>query len=388
MSDDGAKRRVGVRDVALHAGVSTQTVSRVLNDYPGIRDDTRQRVLAAVADLDYRMNNAARALGTSRTRTVGVVASDTALYGPSAGIAALEAASRERGRWIATAYANADDEPSFEAAVRHLLAQGVDGIVLVAPHAGTRAALDDAGVGVPVVSLHEETGGRQAEGAGLAVTHLVEQGHRRLAEVAGPSDWFEATARTAGIEDAVARAGVDRADVTVADVDRVGVARVGVARAGVARADVTVADITGDATGADLAGADAARADVTPADVTLTDRWRGDWTAASGHALAAEVAARLAEGSAPTAIVVANDQMALGLIAGLTARGVDVPGSVSITGFDDNPDAPFYTPALTTVRVDVAGEARRAVADVLGESAPSPSPPRLVVRASTAPPAP
>lgn len=327
MSDGGGKRRVGVRDVARHAGVSTQTVSRVLNDYPGIRDDTRERVLAAVADLDYRINNAARALGTSRSRTVGVVASDTALYGPSAGIAALEAAARDRGRWIATAYANAEDEPSFAAAVRHLLAQGVDGIVLVAPHVGTRATLDESGLGVPVVSFHEEAGERQADGAALAVNHLVELGHRRLAEVAGPSDWFEATARSAGIAAAVAGSGA-----------------------------------------------------------AVTDEWSGDWTASSGYALADEVAVRIGRDDGPTGIVVANDQMALGLIAGLTARGVAVPGAVSITGFDDNPDAPFYTPALTTVRVDLAGEARRAVAEVLGESAPPPSPPLLVVRDSTAPP--
>lgn len=319
---------MGVRDVARHAGVSTQTVSRVLNDYPGIRDDTRERVLAAVAALDYRMNNAARALGTSLTRTVGVVASDTALYGPSAGIAALEAAARERGRWIATAYADADDEASVAAAVRHLLAQGVDGVVLVAPHVGTRSALDRAGVGVPVVSLHEEAGGRQADGAGLAVAHLVGLGHRRLAEIAGPSDWFEATARSSGVAAAIG----------------------------------------------------------TSAAATLTDHWNGDWTASSGEALADEVAARIAADNGPTGVVVANDQMALGLIAGLTARGVDVPGTVSITGFDDNPDAAFYTPALTTVRVDVAGEARRAVAEVLGESAEPPSPPRLVVRSSTAAP--
>lgn len=327
MSDGGGTRRVGVRDVAKHAGVSTQTVSRVLNDYPGIRDDTRERVLAAVAELDYRMNNAARSLGTSRTRTVGVVASDTALYGPSAGIAALESAARERGRWIATAYANADDEPSFAAAVRHLLAQGVDGIVLVAPHVGTRSALDGTGVGVPVVSLHAETGGRQADGAALAVTHLLDLGHRRIAELSGPSDWLEATARSSGIAAAAAARGA-----------------------------------------------------------ALTDRWHGDWTAASGHALAEEVRARLREDDGPTGVVVGNDQMALGLIAGLTARGVDVPGTVSITGFDDNPDAAFYTPALTTVRVDVAGEARRAVAEVLGDSAPSPLPPTLVVRDSTAAP--
>ncbi len=328
MSGSGseARRPVGVRDVARQAGVSTQTVSRVLNDYPGIRDETRQRVLDAVAALDYRINNAARALGTRRSRIIGVVASDTALYGPSAGIAALEAAARERGRWVATAYADADDEESVLAAVGHLLAQGVDGIVLVAPHVGTRAAVERAAVTIPVASLHAEPGSRQFDGAGLTVTHLAELGHERIAEVVGPSDWLESSVRSAGIAAAAERAGVE-----------------------------------------------------------VVARWEGDWTAASGHALAADVADALGSAPAPTGVVVGNDQMALGLIAGLTARGVAVPGRLSIVGFDDNPDAAFYTPALTTVRVDVAGEARRAVDDILGAAGAEPAAPRLVVRASTSP---
>lgn len=328
MSESEAGRPVGVRDVARLAGVSTQTVSRVLNDYPGIRDETRQRVLDAVASLGYRMNNAARALGTRRSRIIGVVASDTSLYGPSAGIAALEAAARERGRWVATAYADADDAESVLAAVGHLLAQGVDGIVLVAPHVGTRAAVERAAITIPVVSLHAEPGARQADGAGLTVAHLAELGHRRIAEIAGPSDWLESSVRSAGIAAAAERVGV-----------------------------------------------------------RVVARWEGDWTAASGHALVDAVAREMRAADAPTGIVVANDQMALGLIAGLTARDVAVPEAVSIVGFDDNPDAAFYTPALTTVRVDVAGEARRAIDAVLGEAGAEPAAPRLVVRASTGAPA-
>ena len=94
---------------------------------------------------------------------------------------------------------------------------------------------------------------------------------------------------------------------------------------------------------------------------------------------------RAADG--PTAIAAANDQMALGLIAGLRAAGLDVPRDVSVTGFDDNPDAAFYRPALTTVGLDLDGEARRAVAAVLGEEASLPAAPRLVVRASAVAPA-
>jgi DNA-binding LacI/PurR family transcriptional regulator len=307
-----------MRDVADAAGVSTQTVSRVLNGYAGIRDATRERVLEAVAALDYRVNNAARALGTSLTRTVGVVASDAVLHGPSAGIAALERAARARGRWISTAYTDSDDPADIDAAVRHLLDQGVDGIVLVAAHGGTL----HEGYDVPLVPLYGESGIRQRSAAALVVDHLADLGHRRIVEVAGPADWREALARTGGVADAVARRGLVR-----------------------------------------------------------DGRVEGDWSAASGSAVA-EVVADLV-GAGATAVAVANDQMALGLMAGLAARGLSVPGAVSVAGFDDNPDAAFYTPALTTVRLDVEGEAAEAVARVLGDEPAAPADPVLVPRAST-----
>ncbi|KAA9155850.1 LacI family transcriptional regulator [Microbacterium lushaniae] len=320
--------RVGVRDVARAAGVSPQTVSRVLNGHASIRDDTRARVREAVSALGYRMNNTARAFGTATTRTLGVVASAAALYGPSAGIAAVETAARARGRWVATAYADAADAASVVAAVQHLLSQGVDGIVLVAAHALTREAVAQAGPGVPVVALHDGSGAeRQQEGAALAVQHLLDVGHRRIAELRGPEDWTEAAARSRGVASALAAAGL-----------------------------------------------------------TVSASWTGDWSAAAGFAVAPAVVAAVARGGGPTAVVAANDQMALGLVAGLRAQGVEVPGEVSVAGFDDNPDAAFYRPALTTVRLDLAGEARRVVADVIGESTEPPSAPLLVERASTAPP--
>lgn len=331
MSENGAgarAARVGVRDVARAAGVSTQTVSRVINEQPNIRPETRERVLAAMADLGYRVNNAARALGTRTTRTLGVIASDATLYGPAVGIAALERAAREAGRWIATAYADASAEASVRAAADRLLGQGVDGIVVLAPHAGTLAHLRDLHPGVAITALHGGAGAiRQEEGAALAVTHLVELGHRRIGRVSGPDDWLEARSRDAGVDRALAAAGV-----------------------------------------------------------APGPRWSGDWSAESGASLAAEVADAVRTPEGPTAIAVANDQMALGLIAGLRAAGLEVPADVSIAGFDDNPDAAFYRPALTTVGLDLAGEARRAVAAVLGAEERPPAPPTIVVRASTAPP--
>lgn len=322
-------RRVGVREVARLAGVSSQTVSRVINEHPNIRPETRARVLEAMAALDYRVNNAARALGTRTTRTLGIVASDATLYGPSAGIGALEAAAREVGRWVATAYADAADPASVEGAATHLLGQGVDGIIVVAPHARTLPTLERLTAGAPLATLHGGSGAQlQADGAALAVEHLVALGHRRIARLAGPQDWLEALARDAGVDRALAEHGLEPGT-----------------------------------------------------------RWAGDWSALAASSLAPDVAATVRADGGPTAIAVANDQMALGLIAGLRRAGVEVPGDVSITGFDDNPDAAFYAPPLTTVRIDLAGEARRCVAEVLGQSASTlPASPVLVIRESTAPP--
>ncbi|WP_243065215.1 LacI family DNA-binding transcriptional regulator [Humibacter sp. RRB41] len=332
MGDDARiGRSAGVRDVAALAGVSPQTVSRVINEHPSVRDETRQRVQDAMRSLGYRVNNAARTLGTRRTHTLGVIASNAALFGPSVGVVALESAARAVGRWVTTAYADAADEASIEASLDHLLAQGVDGVIVVAPRLDSVSSLARRHPTLNVGALPSAEGARaQAHGAGLAVGHLLELGHRRIARVGGPGDWLEEVARERGFMDALRVAGPER-----------------VAASPVAH-------------------------------------WSGDWSAASGAALASEIAAVVRTGVGPTAVVVANDQMALGLISGLAAEGIRVPEDVSIVGFDDNTDAEYYRPALTTVRIDTDGEARRSVAEVLGlEATGGVAPPRLVVRGST-----
>ena len=200
--------RVGVREVAQLAGVSTQTVSRVVNGSPSVRHETRDRVLDAIAQLDYRPNNAARALGTAQTRTLGVIATDVTLYGPSLAIAALAGAAREVERWLSTAYADANDEASVEAAVAHVLGQGVDGLVLVAPHARTRDALLARALDVPIVIMHGGPSDRQSEGESLVVEHLVALGHRRIGRLGGPPDWIEEASRRVGFEAALAAHGL------------------------------------------------------------------------------------------------------------------------------------------------------------------------------------
>jgi DNA-binding LacI/PurR family transcriptional regulator len=322
-------KRAGVREVAARAGVSAQTVSRVINDSPHMRPETRARVVAAMSDLGYRVNNAARSLGTSTTRTLGVLALDAMLYGPSVAVAHLESAARSSGRWIATAYADAGDAATVSSAVDRLLTLGVDGIVVLAPQVETLEVAQEAAGDVRVALMHSGIGAeRQAEGAALLIDHLVSLGHRRIARVRGPRKWFEADDRDRGMRSALDAAGM-----------------------------------------------------------ASSPQWTGDWSAASGYALAPEIAAAVRSAEGPTAVAVANDQMALGLMAGLDAAGIAVPTDVSVTGFDDNPDAAFYRPSLTTVRIDLPGEARRVLAQALELTDPAPPlPPLLLARESSAAP--
>jgi DNA-binding LacI/PurR family transcriptional regulator len=333
-------RAVGVRDVAARAGVSRQTVSRVLNEHPDVAPETRERVLAAVDELGYRMNNVARAFGTRRSRTIGVLAQAALHYGPSRSIEAIESAARAAGYWVSAVFADSAGEDTVREAIEHLLGQGVDGLVVVAPHARTLRTLDAMDIGIPTVTLHSagrDGAGRDGagrEGRGLAVDQvagarlatgcLADAGHSRIAHLAGPADWLEAEARQAGFAQELAERGL-------------------------------------------------APGPVLP----------GDWTARSGHAAAAVVAA-----SDVTAVFSANDQMALGLLGGLRELGIRVPDDISVVGFDDVPDAAYYEPALTTVRQDFAELARLAVARLVdaGADAAEPVAPVLVRRASVAPP--
>lgn len=317
--------------MAALAGVSRQTVSRVLNDHPDVAADTKQRVESAMAELGYRMNNAARALGTRRSRTIGVLASDALQYGPSRSIAALEATARESGYWVSAAFADAGDAEAVVAAVEHLVAQGVEGIVVVAPHARTLEALDALRIGVPVVTLHSAGRGArglwvdQAAGARLAVAALADAGHTRIAHLAGPADWLEAESRFQGFTAELAARGLEPGPVIA-----------------------------------------------------------GDWSAGSGYAATAAIRA-----AGVTAVFAANDQMALGLLGGLQEAGLSVPADLSVVGFDDIPDAAFYWPRLTTVRQDFDELARRAVAALIGTveaDALAPVAPELISRASVAPP--
>ncbi|WP_105567022.1 LacI family DNA-binding transcriptional regulator [Microbacterium halophytorum] len=403
MADAGTKRTrpAGVREVAAAANVSRQTVSRVINDNPDVAPATRERVLAAMARLDYRVNNAARVLGTSRSRTIGVLASDVLQYGPMRSLVAVEESARAAGYWVSTAFVDPDDEESVLGGIEHLRAQGVEGLVLFAPHAHLAERLGSMAFGIPTAMLLSAPdgvgapgtsgpraggdpgassgdapvrGASGADGAGEAAAPDARErrgGHPSAAGIAESGASGGGSAPTSGAERPAASA-----------VDQVAGARMAVAELADA-GHTAIAHVAGPdewlESRARRAGAEAelkARG-LEPAVVIA-----GDWTPRAGYEAADGVLA-----SGATAVFAANDQMALGLIGRLRALGVAVPEDVSVVGFDDTPEGEYGWPPLTTVRQDFAELARRAVAMVTGsEPSAEPLAPQLIRRGSVAPP--
>ncbi|WP_125131539.1 LacI family DNA-binding transcriptional regulator [Microbacterium sp. 10M-3C3] len=335
MSEDAGARRPSIRDVARLADVSHQTVSRVLNDHPSIRPETRARVLEVMAQLQYRPNRAARTLVTARSQTIGILAASSTQYGPASSIAAIEAAARARGYWVSTANIEARDPDSLAQGLAHLMAQAIEGLVVIAPQVRVIRAIAAQQLDVPYVTLQsaELDPGHtlsvdQIAGARLATRHLIELGHRQIYHLAGPQDWVEAEARMRGFLEEMAAS-----------------------------------------------------------DIPTTAPILGDWTADFGYYAGRELL-RVRDF---TAIFSSNDQMALGLLHAIREEGLDVPGDISIVGFDDIPEAAHFSPPLTTVRQDFSELGRRCVDLLLGPADASAPPvtgsitPELVVRLSTGP---
>ena len=335
----GRLRPAVMSDVGRLAGVSHQTVSRVINGSPHVRPETRERVIAAMLELGYRRNSVARALATGRSNMLGVVSFDTTLYGPASTLFGIERAAHEEGYFIIVASLKTLDRSSVTDAVERLRRHGVDGILVIAPQEDAVDALVHIPSDVPLVAV--EAGPRdtvpvvavdQFAGAASATRHLLDLGHATVWHVAGPSDFLEAQQRVDGWRTTLEAAGA-----------------------------------------------------APPLPLV------GDWSARAGY----DLGRRLSGDPAVTAIFVANDQMALGVLRAMHEAGREIPGDVSVVGFDDIPEAPYFTPPLTTVRQDFNEMGSRSLRLLLrtidaGERLPAglPERPDLIVRASTSVPPP
>src|SRR5687767_6661760 len=210
----GKRRPAVMTDVAALAGVSYQTVSRVLHYSPHVRGETRDRVLAAIRQLDYRPNSMARALVTGRSKTLGVVSFDTTLYGPASTLFGIEQAAHDAGYAVSVASLRSLNRETVLAAIQQLRDQGVDGVAVIAP---LRAGVDalrhvrpdfavvavaaGPSASIPVASVD------QIAGAAAATRHLLNLGHRTVWHLAGPTDWKEAEERIEGWKSVLEAAG-------------------------------------------------------------------------------------------------------------------------------------------------------------------------------------
>ena len=298
-------REPAMVDVARLAGVSHQTVSRVLNNHPNVRVETARRVRAAIAELGYRPNRAARALVTGRSQLLGVVALNTTLYGPASLLTAFEQAAGSAGFAVSVGSVPSLDRQSISAVVERHLDQRVAGIVAIAPVASAAEALQGLTADVPLVTVDGDperpsTGVTvdQAAGARAATEHLLAAGHRTVWHVSGPADWFDSAGRVAGWEAELREAGAEVPPVLPAD-----------------------------------------------------------WSAAAGYRVG-QTLARIPE---VTAVFAANDHLALGILRALHERSLRVPDDISVVGFDDVPESGYFIPPLTTIRPDFHAVAESAL---------------------------
>jgi DNA-binding LacI/PurR family transcriptional regulator len=337
MNQPGARSRKPVMaDVARLAGVSHQTVSRVINAPDGVRPEVRLRVERAIKELRYQPNAAARALARQRTMNLGVVSIGTSQYGPATTLFGIAEAAREAGYATSLVSLAVVDRQHMKTALDHLGADSVAGIIVLAPVASAVTAVHGLSPDVPLVlfepGVHDGVTSVAVDetlGARLATRHLLELGHDTVWHVSGPEGWLGTDARIRGW-----------------------------------------------------------RAELAAARRVAHEVIAGDWSAESGYRLGQ----RIARDPEITAVFAANDQMALGVLLALREHGRTVPDEVSVVGFDDIPEAAFYQPPLTTVRLDFTEVGHRCVdrlLELIRGEAPAPKPPvppRLVVRGSTASP--
>ena len=307
--------RATIREVASVAGVSTQTVSRVINERPDVSPETRRRVQEVIKKLSYRPSALARSLISQRSHTLGVVTSGLRHIGPSRTLSGITSAAEEAGYSILLkelpSYGTEDITPIFQA----LFARHVDGIIWAVPEVGDNRKWvnhSPANMEVPLVYLTMEPrenisvvaidnylGGR------MAMSHLLEQGYRRIAHICGPLDWWEARQRISAWKDSLIEAGLEPSDSHCVE---------------------------------------------------------GTWSSASG-ALAIEKL--FDQYSDMEAVFIANDQMALGAMQFFAEKKIRIPQDIGIVGFDNIPESAFFFPALTTVQQDQYNVAKIAVAEVI-----------------------
>ncbi len=307
--------RATIKEVASVAGVSTQTVSRVINKRPDVSPETRRRVQNIIEQLGYRPSALARSLIQQRSYTLGVVTAGLRFIGPSRTLSGITGAVEEKGYSLLLKelpqFDTTDLTPIFQA----LHDRHVDGIIWAVPEVGhnrnwiNHSSLETS---IPMVYLAMEPRDDilvvsidNYLGAQMAVDHFFEQGYRHIGHVAGPLDWWEAQQRMTSWKDALRGAGIEPKD----------------------------------------------------------DHWaEGNWSSASGAQAMEKLFVQYPE---MDAVFVGNDQMALGVMQVATQKGLRIPDDLGIVGFDNIPESAFFSPPLTTIQQDQYRIGKAAVEQII-----------------------
>ncbi|MDU4093628.1 MAG: LacI family DNA-binding transcriptional regulator [Pantoea sp.] len=294
-------------DVAQYAGVSYQTVSRVINQAENVSEKTRQKVELAMTALNYVPNRVAQQLAGKMGYTIGLATSNLSLHAPSQIAAAIKSRAGEKGFNVVISMTEQSGAAAAKAAINNLLAQRVDGLIVNIPLQDEEAQnLVTLCQALPVLFLDvspqlaaNSVIFDPAEGARLGVAHLLALGHREIALLAGPQDSVSAQLRFEGWQQTLAQH-----------------------------------------------------------QLRPTAVMEGDWSAMSGYQ---QVTRLLNEGAHPSAILVANDQMALGALRAIAEAGLKVPQDISIIGYDDTADSACFIPPLTTIKQDFKALGKNSV---------------------------
>jgi DNA-binding LacI/PurR family transcriptional regulator len=288
-----------IKDVAAKAGVSYQTVSRVVNCSSHVKNETRARVTEAMVELRYRPNVAARHLASRRSRIIGFIGS-LLYYGPVRVMLGVEETAKKRGYKVMVAELSKVNGDEIRRAFEEFCDRQVDGIVILVPLDLDMDFIRGAGGEIPFIATDIDLGKDlpavlvdQDKGSLLAIRHVTDLGHRRIAFICGPRGWRASRLRKEGWMKALKRAGLSPGPMC-----------------------------------------------------------EGDWTPRSGYQ-AAQKLLRYHRGEF-SAVVAANDHMALGVLSAFSENGIKVPNEISVMGFDGLPETEFYNPPLSTVYQDFA----------------------------------
>ena len=297
------RRRITIKDVAQAAGVSTQTVSRVMNKSSYVSGKTRQRVEAVVEELGYNPSALARSLSQQRSYTLGIVTSGLKYIGPSRTINGIADKADELGYMLLMKELDNFNIHSIDVVIDSLLARQVDGILWVAPEIGDNHSWVEkqkAKIPVPVLFLAmkprdsiSSVSTDNFQGAVIAVQHLLSCGRKKIGHISGPLSWWEADERKRGWQETLNAVGFDTSDDCCTE---------------------------------------------------------GNWSSASGEQAFIHLMQKFPD---VDAVFVANDQMSLGVLREAVRRGIHVPEQLAVIGFDNIPESAFFYPSLTTIYQDL-----------------------------------